>query len=39
MDIEIAYEDFLSRDEEMDTRKEKEAKKREELLLSVNFSK
>uniref|UniRef100_A0A8C0UJY2 NBAS subunit of NRZ tethering complex n=1 Tax=Cyanistes caeruleus TaxID=156563 RepID=A0A8C0UJY2_CYACU len=39
VDIEIPYEDFLSPDEEMDTRKEKEAKKRQELLLSVNFSK
>ncbi|XP_009584115.1 PREDICTED: neuroblastoma-amplified sequence-like, partial [Fulmarus glacialis] len=39
VDIEIPYEDFLSPDEEMDTRKEKEAKKHEELLLSVNFSK
>ncbi|XP_041345112.1 neuroblastoma-amplified sequence isoform X2 [Pyrgilauda ruficollis] len=38
VDIEIPYED-LSPDEEMDTRKEKEAKKRQELLLSVNFSK
>ncbi|XP_058690107.1 NBAS subunit of NRZ tethering complex isoform X2 [Poecile atricapillus] len=38
-DIEIPYEDFLSPDKEMDTRKEKEAKKRQELLLSVNFSK
>ncbi|KAF1512359.1 Neuroblastoma-amplified sequence, partial [Eudyptula albosignata] len=39
VDIEIPYEDFLSPDEEMDTRKEKEAKKHQELLLSVNFSK
>ncbi|RMC17230.1 hypothetical protein DUI87_05808 [Hirundo rustica rustica] len=39
VDIEIPYEDLLSPDEEMDTRKEKEAKKRQELLLSVNFSK
>lgn len=39
VDTEIPYEDFLSPDEEMDTRKEKEAKKRRELLLSVNFSK
>ncbi|NXY05652.1 NBAS protein, partial [Pteruthius melanotis] len=39
VDIEIPYEDFLSPDEEVDTRKEKEAKKRQELLLSVNFSK
>lgn len=39
VDIEIPYEDFLSPDEEMDTRKEKEAKKRQELLLTVNFSK
>ncbi|XP_051634205.1 NBAS subunit of NRZ tethering complex isoform X2 [Manacus candei] len=39
VDIEVPYEDFLSPDEEMDTRKEKEAKKRQELLLSVNFSK
>uniref|UniRef100_A0A803V5S8 NBAS subunit of NRZ tethering complex n=1 Tax=Ficedula albicollis TaxID=59894 RepID=A0A803V5S8_FICAL len=39
VDIEIPYEDLLSPDEEMDARKEKEAKKRKELLLSVNFSK
>ncbi|XP_074394189.1 NBAS subunit of NRZ tethering complex isoform X2 [Zonotrichia albicollis] len=39
VDIEIPYEDLLSPDEEMDTRKEKEAKKRQELLASVNFSK
>ncbi|XP_010124939.1 PREDICTED: neuroblastoma-amplified sequence-like, partial [Chlamydotis macqueenii] len=39
VDIEIPYEDFLSPDEEVDARKEKEAKKRQELLLSVNFSK
>uniref|UniRef100_A0A8C3R102 NBAS subunit of NRZ tethering complex n=1 Tax=Cyanoderma ruficeps TaxID=181631 RepID=A0A8C3R102_9PASS len=39
VDIEIPYEDLLSPDEEMDARKEKEAKKRQELLLSVNFSK
>ncbi|KAF4801091.1 Neuroblastoma-amplified sequence [Turdus rufiventris] len=39
VDIEIPYEDLLSPDEGMDTRKEKEAKKRQELLLSVNFSK
>uniref|UniRef100_A0A8C5T7B4 NBAS subunit of NRZ tethering complex n=1 Tax=Malurus cyaneus samueli TaxID=2593467 RepID=A0A8C5T7B4_9PASS len=39
VDTEIPYEDLLSPDEEMDTRKEKEAKKRKELLLSVNFSK
>uniref|UniRef100_A0A8C3M7D1 NBAS subunit of NRZ tethering complex n=1 Tax=Geospiza parvula TaxID=87175 RepID=A0A8C3M7D1_GEOPR len=39
VDIEIPYEDLLSPDEEMDTRKEKEAKKRQELLSSVNFSK
>uniref|UniRef100_A0A8C9NH09 NBAS subunit of NRZ tethering complex n=1 Tax=Serinus canaria TaxID=9135 RepID=A0A8C9NH09_SERCA len=39
VDIEIPYEDLLSPDEEMDTRKEKEAKKRQELLLSINFSK
>ncbi|XP_064002508.1 NBAS subunit of NRZ tethering complex isoform X2 [Pogoniulus pusillus] len=39
VDIEIPYEDFLSPSEDMDTRKEKEAKKRRELLLSVNFSK
>ncbi|KAK4823567.1 hypothetical protein QYF61_003571 [Mycteria americana] len=39
VDIEIPYEDFLSPDEEMDTRKEKETKKRHELLLSVKFSK
>uniref|UniRef100_A0A8C3XXK9 NBAS subunit of NRZ tethering complex n=1 Tax=Catharus ustulatus TaxID=91951 RepID=A0A8C3XXK9_CATUS len=39
VDIEIPYEDLLSPDEEVDTRKEKEAKKRQELLLSVNFSK
>lgn len=39
MDTEVPYEDFLSPDEEMDTRKEKEAKKCQELLLSVNFSK
>lgn len=39
VDIEIPYEDFLSPDEEMDARREKEAKKRQELLLSVNFSK
>ncbi|XP_051471909.1 NBAS subunit of NRZ tethering complex isoform X2 [Apus apus] len=39
VDIEIPYEDFLSSDEETDTRKEKEAKKHQELLLSVNFSK
>ncbi|XP_041888889.1 neuroblastoma-amplified sequence isoform X3 [Corvus kubaryi] len=39
VDTDILYEDFLSPDEEMDTRKEKEAKKHQELLLSVNFSK
>uniref|UniRef100_A0A663MSE3 NBAS subunit of NRZ tethering complex n=1 Tax=Athene cunicularia TaxID=194338 RepID=A0A663MSE3_ATHCN len=39
VDIEIPYEDFLSPDEEIDTRKEKEAKKRQGLLLSVTFSK
>ncbi|KAJ7412687.1 Neuroblastoma-amplified sequence [Pitangus sulphuratus] len=39
VDIEVPYEDFLSPDEEMDPRKEKEPKKRQELLLSVNFSK
>ncbi|XP_074751723.1 NBAS subunit of NRZ tethering complex isoform X3 [Athene noctua] len=39
VDIDIPYEDFLSPEEEIDTRKEKEAKKRQELLLSVNFSK
>ncbi|XP_037986197.1 neuroblastoma-amplified sequence isoform X3 [Motacilla alba alba] len=39
VDIEIPYEDLLSPDEEMDTRREKEAKKRQELLLSINFSK
>uniref|UniRef100_A0A8B9FVP3 NBAS subunit of NRZ tethering complex n=1 Tax=Amazona collaria TaxID=241587 RepID=A0A8B9FVP3_9PSIT len=39
VDTEVPYEDFLSPDEEMDSRKEKEAKKRQELLLSVNFSK
>ncbi|XP_061845911.1 NBAS subunit of NRZ tethering complex isoform X3 [Colius striatus] len=39
VDIEIPYEDFWSPDEEMDTRKEKKAKKHQELLLSVNFSK
>ncbi|XP_061316824.1 NBAS subunit of NRZ tethering complex isoform X3 [Pezoporus flaviventris] len=39
VDTEVPYEDFLSPDEEMDTRQEKEAKKCQELLLSVNFSK
>uniref|UniRef100_A0A674GM37 NBAS subunit of NRZ tethering complex n=1 Tax=Taeniopygia guttata TaxID=59729 RepID=A0A674GM37_TAEGU len=39
VDIEIPYEDLLSPDEELDARKEKEAKKHQELLLSVNFSK
>ncbi|XP_068793258.1 NBAS subunit of NRZ tethering complex isoform X1 [Struthio camelus] len=39
VDIEIPYEEFLSPDEEAETRKEKEARKRQELLLSVNFSK
>ncbi|XP_066851051.1 NBAS subunit of NRZ tethering complex isoform X3 [Anser cygnoides] len=39
VDIEIPYEDFLSADEETDARKEKEARKHRELLLSVNFSK
>ncbi|XP_074905217.1 NBAS subunit of NRZ tethering complex isoform X3 [Buteo buteo] len=39
VDIEIPYEDLLSPEEEMDTRREKEAKKHQELLLSVNFSK
>lgn len=39
VDTEIPYEDFSSPDEEMDSRKEKEAKKHQELLLSVNFSK
>uniref|UniRef100_A0A672U883 NBAS subunit of NRZ tethering complex n=1 Tax=Strigops habroptila TaxID=2489341 RepID=A0A672U883_STRHB len=39
VDTEVLYEEFLSPDEEMDTRKEKEAKKRQELLLSVNFPK
>ncbi|XP_027311054.1 NBAS subunit of NRZ tethering complex isoform X3 [Anas platyrhynchos] len=39
VDIEIPYEDFLSADEETDAKKEKEARKHQELLLSVNFSK
>ncbi|NWX96029.1 NBAS protein, partial [Nothoprocta ornata] len=39
MDMEIPYEEFLSADEEAETRKEKEYRKRQELLLSVNFSK
>jgi len=38
-DIGIPYENFLSPDEETDTKKEKEARKHQELLLSVNFSK
>ncbi|NXA37259.1 NBAS protein, partial [Eudromia elegans] len=39
VDLEIPYEEFLSPDEEPETRKEKESRKRQELLLSVNFSK
>ncbi|NXY87208.1 NBAS protein, partial [Alcedo cyanopectus] len=39
VDIDMPYEDFLSPAAEMDTSKEKEAKKHQELLLSVNFSK
>ncbi|XP_068534724.1 NBAS subunit of NRZ tethering complex isoform X3 [Anas acuta] len=39
VDIEIPYEDFLSADEETDAKKEKEARKHQELLLSVDFSK
>ncbi|XP_046770971.1 neuroblastoma-amplified sequence isoform X3 [Gallus gallus] len=38
-DIGIPYENFLSPDEETDTKKEKEARKHQELLLSLNFSK
>ncbi|XP_059585522.1 NBAS subunit of NRZ tethering complex isoform X2 [Alligator mississippiensis] len=36
---EVPYEDFMSPDEEADSRMEKESRKRQELLLSVNFSK
>ncbi|XP_053879446.1 NBAS subunit of NRZ tethering complex isoform X2 [Malaclemys terrapin pileata] len=36
---EVPYEEFLSPDEEAENRKEREAKKHQELLLSVNFSK
>ncbi|XP_075779589.1 NBAS subunit of NRZ tethering complex isoform X3 [Pelodiscus sinensis] len=36
---EIPYEEFLSPDEEVENRKEREARKHQELLLSVNFSK
>nr|XP_048701495.1 NBAS subunit of NRZ tethering complex isoform X1 [Caretta caretta] len=36
---EVPYEEFLSPDEEAENRKEKEARKHQELLLSVNFSK
>ncbi|XP_067400847.1 NBAS subunit of NRZ tethering complex isoform X2 [Emydura macquarii macquarii] len=36
---EVPYEDFLSPDEEEENRKEREARKHQELLLSVNFSK
>ncbi|NXG33710.1 NBAS protein, partial [Dromaius novaehollandiae] len=39
VDIETPYEEFLSPDEEAETRKEKESRKHQELLLSVNFSK
>uniref|UniRef100_A0A8C2YB04 NBAS subunit of NRZ tethering complex n=1 Tax=Coturnix japonica TaxID=93934 RepID=A0A8C2YB04_COTJA len=38
-DIGIPYENFLSPDEETDTKKEKESRKNQELLLSLNFSK
>ncbi|XP_074847388.1 NBAS subunit of NRZ tethering complex isoform X2 [Carettochelys insculpta] len=36
---EIPYEEFLSPDEEAENRKERESKKHQELLLSVDFSK
>uniref|UniRef100_A0A674I5U7 NBAS subunit of NRZ tethering complex n=1 Tax=Terrapene triunguis TaxID=2587831 RepID=A0A674I5U7_9SAUR len=36
---EVPYEEFLSPDEEAENRKEREARKHQELLLSVNFSK
>nr|XP_013810514.1 PREDICTED: neuroblastoma-amplified sequence isoform X2 [Apteryx mantelli mantelli] len=39
VDTDIPYEEFLSPDEEAETRKEKESRKRQELFLSVNFSK
>uniref|UniRef100_A0A8C3T5M6 NBAS subunit of NRZ tethering complex n=1 Tax=Chelydra serpentina TaxID=8475 RepID=A0A8C3T5M6_CHESE len=35
----VPYEEFLSPDEEAENRKEREARKHQELLLSVNFSK
>ncbi|XP_052559282.1 NBAS subunit of NRZ tethering complex isoform X2 [Tympanuchus pallidicinctus] len=38
-DVGIPYENFLSPDEETDAKKEKEARKHQELLLSLNFSK
>ncbi|EMP42356.1 Neuroblastoma-amplified sequence [Chelonia mydas] len=36
---EVPYEELLSPDEEAENRKEREARKHQELLLSVNFSK
>uniref|UniRef100_A0A8B9PRA0 NBAS subunit of NRZ tethering complex n=1 Tax=Apteryx owenii TaxID=8824 RepID=A0A8B9PRA0_APTOW len=39
VDTDIPYEEFLSPDEEAETRKEKESRKRQQLFLSVNFSK
>uniref|UniRef100_G1NML7 NBAS subunit of NRZ tethering complex n=1 Tax=Meleagris gallopavo TaxID=9103 RepID=G1NML7_MELGA len=38
-DVGIPYENFLSPDEETDAKKEREARKHQELLLSLNFSK
>uniref|UniRef100_A0A669QNV1 NBAS subunit of NRZ tethering complex n=1 Tax=Phasianus colchicus TaxID=9054 RepID=A0A669QNV1_PHACC len=38
-DVGIPYENFLSPDEETDAKNEKEARKHQELLLSLNFSK
>ncbi|XP_042740699.1 neuroblastoma-amplified sequence isoform X2 [Lagopus leucura] len=38
-DVGIPYENFLSPDEETDAKTEKEARKHQELLLSLNFSK
>uniref|UniRef100_A0A8C3LHL0 Neuroblastoma-amplified sequence N-terminal domain-containing protein n=1 Tax=Chrysolophus pictus TaxID=9089 RepID=A0A8C3LHL0_CHRPC len=38
-DIGIPYENFLSPDEETDAKNKKEARKHQELLLSLNFSK
>lgn len=40
MDVDDApYEDFQSMEEEMERKREREAKKRQELLKKVDFSK